>query len=70
MGCVANKESLDTTGLDMTDAQLDEILKAAPEDWKAQLPQMREHYAQFGGELPDALRGQLDALERRLEEAS
>jgi phosphoenolpyruvate carboxykinase (GTP) len=70
MGCVPTKESLDTEGLDISDEALDEILKAAPEDWKAQLPQMREHYAQFGDELPDALRGQLDALERRLEQAS
>ena len=70
MGCVPTKESLDTSGLDISDEALDEILKAAPEDWKAQLPQMREHYAQFGDELPDALRGQLDALEQRLEQAS
>jgi phosphoenolpyruvate carboxykinase (GTP) len=70
MGCVPTKESLDTSGLDITDAQLDELLKAVPEDWKAQLPQMREHYAQFGDELPDELRGQLDALEQRLQQAS
>jgi phosphoenolpyruvate carboxykinase (GTP) len=66
MGCVPTMESLDTSGLDLSDAELDELLKAAPEDWKAQLPQLREHYAQFGEELPDELKGQLDALEQRL----
>jgi hypothetical protein len=31
---------------------------------------MHEHYAMFGDALPDELRGQLDALERRLGESS
>jgi phosphoenolpyruvate carboxykinase (GTP) len=37
-----------------------------PEQWKAQLPQMREHFARFGDRLPDELRSQLEALEERL----
>ena len=64
------KDSLDTSGLDITEAALEEILKAAPADWKAQLPQMREHYAMFGDEMPEALKGQLDALEQRVEQGS
>ena len=31
-----------------------------------QLPQIHEHYAEFGDRLPEELRDQLDALERRL----
>jgi phosphoenolpyruvate carboxykinase (GTP) len=63
---VPTKQSLDTEGLDIAESHLDDLLKAEPKDWKAQLPQMREHYAQFGEELPGELRGQLDALEQRL----
>jgi phosphoenolpyruvate carboxykinase (GTP) len=37
-----------------------------PEAWRAQLPQVREHLAQFGDRLPDSLREQLKALEERL----
>ena len=32
-----------------------------------QLPQVREHLASFGDHLPDAVRGQLEALEQRLD---
>jgi phosphoenolpyruvate carboxykinase (GTP) len=70
MGLVPTPGALDTDGLDISEDALTELLKADPEDWSAQLPQMREHYAMFGDALPDELRGQLDALERRLEKSS
>jgi GTP-dependent phosphoenolpyruvate carboxykinase len=35
------------------------------EEWRAQLPQFRQHFAQFDN-LPPELVGQLDALEQRL----
>jgi phosphoenolpyruvate carboxykinase (GTP) len=43
-----------------------ELLEVDPEQWKAQLPQVREHLAKFGDRLPDELRAQLAALEERL----
>ena len=46
---------------------MDELLEVDVDGWKEQLPQMHEHYAEFGEKLPDALRAQLDALEERLE---
>jgi phosphoenolpyruvate carboxykinase (GTP) len=70
MGLVPTPGALDTDGLDLSAGALAELLKADPEDWRAQLPQMHEHYAQFGDALPDELRGQLEALERRLQEGS
>ena len=39
----------------------------APEELRAQLPQVREHLARFGDRLPGALRAQFEALEKRLE---
>jgi phosphoenolpyruvate carboxykinase (GTP) len=36
------------------------------EEWTAQLPQLKEHYAMFGERLPTELRKQLEALEERL----
>jgi phosphoenolpyruvate carboxykinase (GTP) len=70
MGLVPTAGALDTDGLDVSQGALTELLKADPEEWSAQLPQMREHFAMFGDALPDELRGQLDALERRLGESS
>ena len=46
---------------------MEELLKVDPEEWKVQLPQIQQHYASFGDALPDELRGQLEALEERLD---
>ena len=44
-----------------------QLLEVDPEQWKAELPLVHEHFARFGDELPDELRSQLEALERRLQ---
>ena len=57
---------IDTDGLDVSDETMAKLLEVDAEGWTAQLPQMKEHYAEFGEKLPAALRGQLEALEQRL----
>ncbi len=47
---------------------MSKLLDVDRDGWRAQLPQMKEHYAGFGDRLPDELRAQLDALQRRLDE--
>jgi phosphoenolpyruvate carboxykinase (GTP) len=42
-----------------------ELLRVDAEEWKAQLPQLREHLAKFE-RLPSELHEQLQALEERL----
>ena len=37
--------------------------------WLAEVPLIREHYAQFGARLPAALNAELDSLEKRLKAA-
>jgi phosphoenolpyruvate carboxykinase (GTP) len=66
IGLVPKPGSLDLEGLDISDEAMEELLRIEPEDWKAQLSQVREHYAQFGDKLPDELRSQLEALEQKL----
>jgi len=58
--------ALATDGLELRDGDLDELLRVDVEDWRAELPSIEEHYAQFGDRLPPALRAQLDALAERL----
>ncbi len=67
IGLVPGPEAIDTGGLDLPDGAMEELLRVDPEEWKAQLPQLREHFAEFGDALPDELRAQLDTLERRLD---
>jgi phosphoenolpyruvate carboxykinase (GTP) len=67
IGRVPAPGAIDTNGLDVSDEDMAELLRVDPKEWKAQLPQMHEHFARFGDRLPDAVRAQLEALERRLE---
>jgi phosphoenolpyruvate carboxykinase (GTP) len=63
---VPSDDGLDLEGLDIDAEAVSELLHVEPEEWKAQLPQVREHFARFGGDLPEALRAQLARLEERL----
>ncbi len=69
IGRVPAPESLDTAGLNIDRADLEELLRVDSTRWKEELPSIREHYARFGDKLPQALRAQLDDLERRLNQA-
>jgi phosphoenolpyruvate carboxykinase (GTP) len=57
---------IDTTGLDVSAADMEKLLEVDLAGWRDQLPQMHEHYARFGEKLPGALREQLEGLEQRL----
>jgi phosphoenolpyruvate carboxykinase (GTP) len=57
---------IETAGLDVSAETMAKLLEVDHEGWVAQLPQIKEHYAEFGDKLPAELRAQLDALEQRL----
>jgi len=59
-------DGIDITGLNISTEALTELLAVEPDEWKAQLPQVREHFESFGARLPPELWAQLEALERRL----
>ena len=66
IGHVPTPESLDTDGLDMSDAELEQALAVDAEEWKAEIPQIEEWFAKFGETLPTQLRIELDGLKARL----
>jgi phosphoenolpyruvate carboxykinase (GTP) len=66
IGLVPAPGALDTEGLDLSESDCHALLEVDPEEWRIQLPQVQQFYAQFGDSLPDDLRAQLDALEQRL----
>ena len=66
IGLVPAPDALDVEGLDLSPEAMAELLAVDPEEWKVQLPQVHQHFAQFGDSLPDELRAQLEELERRL----
>ncbi len=66
IGLVPAPGALETEGLGLSAAGMEELLKVDPEEWRVRLPQIQQHYASFGDALPDELRRQLKALEERL----
>ena len=66
IGLVPTEDAIETKGLELSSRAMAELLKVDPEEWRAQLPQVRQHFAQFGDDLPGRLREQLERLESRL----
>ena len=65
IGYLPKKEDLNLEGLDISDADLDELLKVDKEVWLDEVAQIKELYAGFE-KLPAELAEQLKALEARL----
>ena len=57
---------IDTDGLDVTEAEMRQLLTVDVDGWKQQVPQVHAHYAKFGDRLPAKLGAQLEELEQRL----
>ena len=66
IGFVPTPDALDLDGLDIPEADVEELLSVNPDDWRAELPDIREFYEGFGNRLPSELQTELDALEERL----
>jgi phosphoenolpyruvate carboxykinase (GTP) len=70
IGLVPGAGALDLHGLDLPEAAVEELLAVDPEQWSTQLPQLEQHLAQFGDDLPEELGAQLEAMGRRLAETA
>jgi phosphoenolpyruvate carboxykinase (GTP) len=66
IGRVPAPDALDTTGLDVDPATIEELVAVDPESWRVELPQLEEHYRSLGDHVPQPLRDQLETLEKRL----
>jgi phosphoenolpyruvate carboxykinase (GTP) len=66
IGFVPTADDLDLDGLDLAPAAVAELLKVDPDEWRAEVPSIEEHFAFLGDHLPHELRDQLQALEKRL----
>ncbi len=58
---------IEISQLDVSEEAMAKLLEVDSREWIQQLPQVREHLARFGDQLPEALRAQLDELVARLE---
>jgi phosphoenolpyruvate carboxykinase (GTP) len=66
IGRVPAEGAVPAEGLGLSAEVMGKLLAVDPEEWKAELPLIREHFDVFGDRLPQELRDQLAALEERL----
>ncbi len=70
IGLVPAPGSLDVDGLDIGDAQLEQLLEVDLDAWSEEADLIAAHYATFGDRLPAPLAGELNALRDRLSVAA
>jgi phosphoenolpyruvate carboxykinase (GTP) len=66
IGWVPAPGAIDIEGIDVSKEDMEELLRVDHDEWRAEVPLIRDHYAQFGDRLPDALARTVEALEQRL----
>jgi phosphoenolpyruvate carboxykinase (GTP) len=66
VGYVPTPESLDTSGLDLSEDDLRQVLRVDVDEWRAEVPDINAWFERFGDKLPGVLWAELDALKARL----
>jgi phosphoenolpyruvate carboxykinase (GTP) len=66
VGSVPAKGAIDIEGLDVSPADMELLLRVDPDEWRREVPLIRDHFAGLGDHLPGALADELDRLEGRL----
>ncbi len=66
IGYVPSATALNVDGLDVSPEDLHELLRVDHDEWRLEVPSIREHYAQFGHHIPARLEAQVNDLEARL----
>ena len=66
IGNLPRKDDLDLSGLSIGEDNLTELLSIDTDAWKAEIPDIENHFAKFGDRLPARLRSQLEKLSKRL----
>ena len=66
IGLMPGEGDLDLSGMAIAAAEVRELLRIDTAAWKAELPDMEKHFAQFGDRVPERLLKQLADLAKRL----
>jgi len=66
IGFVPTIDAIDTSGLDIDEATMREVLAVDSEAWSEEVPLIEKHFGFIGARLPHEIRDQLADLEKRL----
>jgi phosphoenolpyruvate carboxykinase (GTP) len=58
--------AIDLSGLDVSDQDMAELLRVDVNAWLLEVESIKKHYSQFGDRLPQGLKDEPTALEKRL----
>ena len=67
IGYMPTADAIDRGGLDVSDAEMAELLKVNKDEWLKEVASIKDHYAKYGESLPKEMSAQLEALEKRLQ---
>jgi phosphoenolpyruvate carboxykinase (GTP) len=67
IGIVPAPGAIPTDGLGLSDAELAKLLEVDVDEWRKEVPLIRDYFATFGHHLPAELDAQVDKLEQRLD---
>jgi phosphoenolpyruvate carboxykinase (GTP) len=70
LGYVPARNALALDGLPIAPEAMDELLRVHPDNWRAELDEIRQFFDKFGGRLPQELRQQHAALASRLQSSA
>jgi len=66
IGYLPTKDAINTSGLNVNAKDMEELLAVNNDEWRVEVPSIREHYASFAGRVPKRLEDQVNDLEARL----
>jgi len=66
VGIVPKAGELNTSGIDVDQSTLDELLEIDPEAWTKEVESIKEFFEEFGERMPKQLLEELDNLDRRV----
>ncbi|MFZ4584849.1 MAG: phosphoenolpyruvate carboxykinase (GTP) [Acidimicrobiia bacterium] len=66
IGVVPKAVDLNLEGLDLSEEQLEAVLRVDADEWQREIPLIHEHFGRFGTKVPARLHDELDALSTRL----
>ncbi|MCK5505477.1 MAG: phosphoenolpyruvate carboxykinase (GTP) [Thermodesulfovibrionia bacterium] len=66
IGFLPKEGDLDLEGINVSPEDMKELMKVNPEEWKAEIPDIEQHFALFGNRLPHRLKKQLKDFIARL----
>jgi phosphoenolpyruvate carboxykinase (GTP) len=68
IGYLPAPDNIDTNGLNISNSELEQLLKVDKEQWLKEIALIREYYSKLGSNLPNEMNEQLNALEERVKD--